>query len=149
MLENLLTLGAKKAANFFDPSILLKKVGILQLGTSLWVVAHEVLGEENARVKACTDARVNFVRALLVRETVTLTRKQFDAGQEDRVECASKVDIIVLFGAGVLDDLLLQTQQVLDIPSLEVLSEELRLVVKTGAIFRTLRFLFFNHDYFY
>ena len=107
MLENLLTLGREESANFFDPCELLKQVGILQLGTILRVVAHEVLGEEDARVKACTDAWVNLFRTLLVRETITLARKQLDAGQEYRVECASQIDVVVLFGAWDLDDLLL------------------------------------------
>ena len=109
MLKDLLTLCGEEAANFFDLSELLKQFGILQLGTILRVVAHEVLGEENARVETCTNARVDLVRALLVRETVALARKQLDAGQKDWVECASQVDVIVLVGAGDLDNLLLQT----------------------------------------
>ena len=110
VLENFLTLANEEATNFFDSSELLKQFGILQLGTILWVVAHEVLGEEDARVEACTDARVNLVCALLAGQTVALARKQLDAGQKDRVECAGQVDVIVLVGARDLDDLLLQTQ---------------------------------------
>lgn len=74
VLENLLTLSVEETANFLSLCELLEEVSVLKLSAMLRVVAHEILGEENARVETSTDAWINFVCAFFVGEAVALTR---------------------------------------------------------------------------
>ena len=61
VLEDLLALGDKEASDLLDTSLLLEQLSVLKLGTVLWVVPHQVLGQEDARVETRTDAWVNLV----------------------------------------------------------------------------------------
>ena len=146
MLENLLALSLEETANFLDSRELLEQVSILKLGSVFGVVSHEVLGKEDAGVKATTDARVDFVCTLLVRETINLAGQKLDAGQKDGVELACQVNVVVFFRARDLDHLLLQAKQVLNVTSLEVFSEELGLVIETGTLVRSLTFLVLSQN---
>ena len=61
VLENLLAFCLEEAADFFNASVLLKKVCIFKLGTKMRVVSHQIFSEENAWVKPLADTRVDFV----------------------------------------------------------------------------------------
>lgn len=61
MLEDLLTLSDKESSDFLDSCLLFKKFCVLELGTVVRVVAHEVFGQENAWIETTTDAWVDFI----------------------------------------------------------------------------------------
>jgi len=79
--------------------------------------------------------------ALLICESIDLSREEFNSRKEDRVEFLGQVNVVVLLLVGDLDDLLLQAEQVLDIASLEIFSEQFGLVVVTSHVLATSRFV--------
>lgn len=74
VFEDLLSLLHKEAAYFFNFGELFEKFAIFEFGAMLGVVAHQVLGQENAWVEALPNRRVNSCLVRFVCEAVNLAR---------------------------------------------------------------------------
>ena len=61
VLKDLLSLANEESSNLFHSGKLFKKVGILQLGSLIWVISHQVFSQEDARVESLSNLWGNLV----------------------------------------------------------------------------------------
>ena len=124
MFEDLLSLLHKEAAYFFNLGELLKKFAIFKFGTMLGIVAHKVLGQENAGVESLSNRRVNSCLVRFVCKTVNVAGKQFNSRQKHWVQFPGQINIIVFFRVGQFYYVALNAQQIFDVARLEVVREK-------------------------
>ena len=67
-------------------------------------------------------------------QSIDLTSEKFNAWKQDWVQAPCQVNVVVLLLVWNFDDFLLESQQVLDVASLEVFSEELSLVIEASHV---------------
>ena len=86
--------------------------------------------------------KVHNTLTFFICQSVDFTSQKLNSWQKNWVQLSCQVDIVMLIRVGQLDDLLLESEQVLDISSLVVFLEQLGLIVVASHVVTALRFIF-------
>ena len=157
VLENLLAFAHEETFDLLGLRLLNKHLSVFKLGTMVWIVSHQVFSEEDAWVKPIADAWINFIYSkgarlvinigdihtltFFICQSIDFASQKLNSWQKNWVQLSCQVDIVMLIRVGQLDDLLLKSEQVLDISSLVVFLEQLGLIVVASHVVTALRFV--------
>ena len=83
----------------------------------------------------------------LICQSIDLSGQEFNAREQHWVQRPCQVDIVVLVRAWDFNNVVLETEQVLHVPRLEVLCEQLCLVVVASHFVTALRFAILLQSY--